>query len=86
MHIIGFFLSLCILFIAGPLAIQAHSHHHSNTYIVEQAPATVVVLQQAPVAQPVNVITVESQPPADIFEEINPSPGDDYVWQKGHWQ
>lgn len=76
------------LLIIGPQLIHAHSHH--NTYIVEQ-PQTVVVVQQAPTpvlvpAPSVNVITVESQPPADIVEQMTPSPGIGYVWKQGYWK
>lgn len=85
-------LSLTNLLLFTPIVIQAHSHHH--TYIVEQPAPTVIVERPAPtvvvVQQPpqesVNIITVESQPPADLYEVITQSPGDDYTWQKGHWQ
>ena len=71
------------LLTAGTQPLLAHSHSH--TYIVEETPPSVVVIQQAP-APVVNVITVESQPPADLVEEVEPCPGKEYVWQKGHWQ
>lgn len=56
----------------------AHSHH--TTYIVEEAPPPVVVVTSP------TIITVESEPPVDLVEQIPVSPGSQYVWQKGHWQ
>lgn len=73
--------------------VHAHSHHH-DTYIVEQAQAPIVVVQQAPqpmvVVQQVqtpaaNAFSFDS-PPNDLVEHMTASPGDGYVWQKGHWQ
>lgn len=60
--------------------VRGHSHH---TYIVEQpAPTYVVVQPQAPATY----VMVESAPPAEVDEEMLPSPGVNYVWVKGHWQ
>lgn len=81
----------CLLM--GKECVHAHSHDH--VYIVEQVPPPVVVVQQ-PQPQPVVVVqqvptaainapTFEC-PPADLVEAIPACPGDDYVWQKGHWQ
>lgn len=79
------FMSLFFSFLlAAPFLIQAHSHHH-DTYIVEQPVQTVVVVQQPPI-QPVNLVTVESEPPAELYEVVTQSPGENFVWQKGHWQ
>lgn len=72
-------LSVLLLLSAFELA-NAHSHH---TYIIEQ-PAPSYVVMQAPAPTP--VIMVESEPPAEIEDEIVQCPGPNYVWIKGHWQ
>ena len=81
------------------LSIQsANAHHHHDVYVVETAPvpvyvhpAPVVVVKQAPTvivqqAPVVNVIEVESEPPADIVEQIDACPGQNYVWIGGRWK
>lgn len=76
----------------GSSALHAHSHHHHDVYIVESNPTPVVVIQQP--VQPVVVVqptqgpavyTSAEAPPADLIEQIPVSPGETYVWQKGHW-
>lgn len=62
---------------------QANAHSHHNVYVVETAPAPVYVVQ--PSAPIVNVIEVQSEPPADLVEQMDPSPGPDFVWVGGRW-
>lgn len=31
-------------------------------------------------------VYVEKEPPAEIVEEVPASPGESYVWAKGHWR
>lgn len=84
-----FFISGSILM--GKACLSAHSHH-DHTYIVEQSapivvvqqtPQPTIVVQQGPAAA---VMTPMDSPPADLVEQIPASPGENYIWQKGHWQ
>lgn len=72
-------LFLCLAIFSVQYA-QAHSH---TTYIVEQPAPSYVVVQPRPST---TVVVVESEPPAEIEEEVGPCPGVNYVWIKGHWQ
>ncbi|MBA3816860.1 MAG: YXWGXW repeat-containing protein [Parachlamydiaceae bacterium] len=94
-----FYLLICTTLFIGKESLHAHSHH---TYIVEQAPPPVVIIQQQaprpvfvaqPTPQPVQYIQTPvinpyalEAPPTELFEEASVSPGNNYVWQKGHWQ
>lgn len=86
-----------LLTILGVNGIQyADAHSHDRVYLVETAPAPVYVVQTPPApvyvvptapAPVVNVIEVESEPPADIVEQVALCPGSssDYAWINGRW-
>jgi hypothetical protein len=61
--------------------------HKKTVYVVEQQPVVVVEQQPVYVTQaaPAEVI-VEEAPPAERVEVITASPGDGYFWIKGHWK
>lgn len=65
--------AVCVACLCTGQRGDAHQHH---TYIVEETP---IIVNETPYAM------VESEPPADIEEQMEMSPGVGYVWTKGYW-
>jgi hypothetical protein len=64
--------SVCFYLLLGLCTLNAsNGSAHTKYVVVQPTPAYVIV---------------ESEPPAEIVEEIGPCPGSDYIWIKGSWQ
>lgn len=72
------------LFLSLNFVLFEKSYAHSHYHVVVVEPTPVVVVQATP-AEPAYV-DVDSAPPADLAEQVEPCPSENYVWVGGYWK